>query len=284
MRPPVDRDGPSPYNLDDGQAGSLHSRHVGNAGRLAKLAGPSSRRAAGRPWRRRCATTMRRRSRRRARSATTSLLDYAADLEARLRALPEKPVVIGHSMGGLIALLLCARGLARAGVLLDPRAAGQRDRDPALEPRGLRPHPDELGLVAQAAPRDARRGAVAHLQHHRLAAKAPNDMPASCMIPVAPCSRWRCPGSMAARRRRSIPGSSPCRCCSWRAEKDRLDAARRRAPRRAMLRACFGLCRISRPGPLGGRPAGLGAGRRRCGHLAGRQDGLKRWRSSTSRN
>ena len=51
---------------------------------------------------------------------TTSLLDYVADLETRVRALPEKPVVIGHSMGGLIALLLCARGLARAGVLLTP--------------------------------------------------------------------------------------------------------------------------------------------------------------------
>jgi pimeloyl-ACP methyl ester carboxylesterase len=51
---------------------------------------------------------------------TTSLNDYIADLEAQIRTLPEKPVVIGHSMGGLIALLLCARGLARAGVLLTP--------------------------------------------------------------------------------------------------------------------------------------------------------------------
>ena len=51
---------------------------------------------------------------------TTSLLDYVADLEGQLRALPAKPVVIGHSMGGLIALMLCARGLARAGVLLTP--------------------------------------------------------------------------------------------------------------------------------------------------------------------
>jgi pimeloyl-ACP methyl ester carboxylesterase len=50
----------------------------------------------------------------------TSLHDYVADLEAAILALPEKPVVIGHSMGGLIALLLCARGLARAGVLLTP--------------------------------------------------------------------------------------------------------------------------------------------------------------------
>lgn len=51
---------------------------------------------------------------------TTSLHDYVADLETTLKDLPEKPVVIGHSMGGLIALLLCAKGLARAGVLLTP--------------------------------------------------------------------------------------------------------------------------------------------------------------------
>jgi pimeloyl-ACP methyl ester carboxylesterase len=51
---------------------------------------------------------------------TTSLIDYADDLEVTLRALPEKPIVVGHSMGGLLALMLCARGLARAGVLLTP--------------------------------------------------------------------------------------------------------------------------------------------------------------------
>ncbi len=51
---------------------------------------------------------------------TTSLRDYAADLAESLANLPEKPVVIGHSMGGLLALMLCARGLARAGVLLTP--------------------------------------------------------------------------------------------------------------------------------------------------------------------
>lgn len=50
----------------------------------------------------------------------TSLLDYVADLERLILTLPQKPVVIGHSMGGLIALLLCAKGLARAAVLLTP--------------------------------------------------------------------------------------------------------------------------------------------------------------------
>jgi pimeloyl-ACP methyl ester carboxylesterase len=51
---------------------------------------------------------------------TTSLLDYATDLEATLKALAEKPILVGHSMGGLLALMLCARGLGQAGVLLTP--------------------------------------------------------------------------------------------------------------------------------------------------------------------
>jgi pimeloyl-ACP methyl ester carboxylesterase len=50
----------------------------------------------------------------------TSLADYVADLETEIKRLPEKPVVVGHSMGGLIALLLCARGIAARGVLLTP--------------------------------------------------------------------------------------------------------------------------------------------------------------------
>ena len=34
---------------------------------------------------------------------TTGLLDNAADLEAEISKLEEKPVLIGHSMGGLLA-------------------------------------------------------------------------------------------------------------------------------------------------------------------------------------
>ncbi|KAB7738652.1 alpha/beta fold hydrolase [Parvibaculum sedimenti] len=49
---------------------------------------------------------------------TTSLLDYAADLEADIRKLDEPPFIIGHSMGGLLTQMLAARGLLRAGVLL----------------------------------------------------------------------------------------------------------------------------------------------------------------------
>ncbi|GAB3095587.1 alpha/beta hydrolase [Aestuariicella hydrocarbonica] len=49
-----------------------------------------------------------------------SLLDYVEDLETLIRTLPEKPVVIGHSMGGLIAQKLAEKGLVERLVLACP--------------------------------------------------------------------------------------------------------------------------------------------------------------------
>ena len=51
---------------------------------------------------------------------TTSLLDYAADLEKEINKLDALPVLMGHSMGGLLAQILSGRGLAKALVLLTP--------------------------------------------------------------------------------------------------------------------------------------------------------------------
>jgi non-heme chloroperoxidase len=51
---------------------------------------------------------------------TTSLLDYADDLEREIRQLGVQPIVMGHSMGGLLAQMLGSRGLAKALVLLTP--------------------------------------------------------------------------------------------------------------------------------------------------------------------
>jgi pimeloyl-ACP methyl ester carboxylesterase len=51
---------------------------------------------------------------------TTSLLDYAKDLEQEIRQLSVKPIVMGHSMGGLLAQIIGSRGLAKALVLLTP--------------------------------------------------------------------------------------------------------------------------------------------------------------------
>jgi len=55
-----------------------------------------------------------------ARLGNASLLDYASALESEVERLPEKPIILGHSMGGLLAQILGARGLARALVLLTP--------------------------------------------------------------------------------------------------------------------------------------------------------------------
>lgn len=52
----------------------------------------------------------------------TSLLDYAADLEQEIQKLDTKPIIMGHSMGGLLAQILASRGLAKAAVLLTPAA------------------------------------------------------------------------------------------------------------------------------------------------------------------
>ena len=52
--------------------------------------------------------------------ARTGMRDYATDLDARLRQLGGGAIVIGHSLGGLLAQMLAARGHARALILLAP--------------------------------------------------------------------------------------------------------------------------------------------------------------------
>ncbi|MGA7875087.1 MAG: alpha/beta hydrolase [Desulfoferrobacter sp.] len=54
------------------------------------------------------------------RLGTTSLLDYADFLEHQIQKLDMKPIVMGHSMGGLLAQILGARALAKSLVLLTP--------------------------------------------------------------------------------------------------------------------------------------------------------------------
>jgi len=54
------------------------------------------------------------------RLGTSSLMDYAAAVEQEIRQIGSKPIVVGHSMGGLLAQMLGSRGLAKALVLLSP--------------------------------------------------------------------------------------------------------------------------------------------------------------------
>jgi len=51
---------------------------------------------------------------------STSLLDYAQDLTQEIEKLGERPILMGHSMGGLLAQIVGSRGLAEALVLLTP--------------------------------------------------------------------------------------------------------------------------------------------------------------------
>jgi len=54
------------------------------------------------------------------RLGTTSLSDYIDALSREIAVLEEKPIIMGHSMGGLLAQMLAERGLASAAVLLTP--------------------------------------------------------------------------------------------------------------------------------------------------------------------
>ncbi len=51
---------------------------------------------------------------------TTSLLAYADDLEKEITKLDSLPILMGHSMGGLLAQILGSRGLCKTLVLLTP--------------------------------------------------------------------------------------------------------------------------------------------------------------------
>lgn len=53
---------------------------------------------------------------------TVSLLDYADDVEKEIRGLDERPIIMGHSMGGLIAQILGSRGLGKSLILLSSAA------------------------------------------------------------------------------------------------------------------------------------------------------------------
>jgi len=53
---------------------------------------------------------------------TTGLADYGADLEEEIKHMDAPPIVVGHSMGGLLALQLASRVPVRALILLAPSA------------------------------------------------------------------------------------------------------------------------------------------------------------------
>ena len=77
---------------------------------------------------------------------TTRMADYADDVVALARALRETPVLLGWSMGGLVALMAAAACRARACVGLAPSAPA-RTLDSAVPLRAGTFGPEEYGIV-----------------------------------------------------------------------------------------------------------------------------------------
>ena len=175
--------------------------------------------------------------------AVVSLLDYLADLEAYIGGLcpspADKPVLVGHSMGGLLALMLAAR----AAVLLTPAPpAGVF----ALRLSNLRAF---LRIETRWAwwrkPHCATRDeALWHTFNTTDPAEGAREYEAFV------------PDSGRALLEIGLPRQA--------------DAARRRASHRRPVRPCRHLPRVSGPGTLGARAARLATGRGRRARLARR--------------
>ncbi|HVC34775.1 MAG TPA: alpha/beta fold hydrolase, partial [Chloroflexota bacterium] len=76
----------------------------------------------------------------------TSMHDYAADVTTVVAQLSRKPIVIGWSTGGLVALLVAESGLAKACVGLAPSRPA-RQIDTSVIPRTGEFGGEEYGIV-----------------------------------------------------------------------------------------------------------------------------------------
>ena len=76
-----------------------------------------------------------------------SMSDYADDIESIANGLSETPVVMGWSMGGLVAIMVAARGLARACIGLAPSTPSVKRDDSVLIRRGVF-GPEEYGITS----------------------------------------------------------------------------------------------------------------------------------------
>ncbi len=161
--------------------------------------------------------------------SVTTMHDYADDVASTARKFSTRPIVIGWSMGGLVAMLVADAGLAsacvglapstpvlhkdenaplRAGVF-GPKEYGIVSRDPALQPAMSDLDPEEravalssLGAESRLARDERKRGIVIqHLQCPLLIVTAEREMdrpqamyknlhlPAE-LVSIEDCSHW----------------------------------------------------------------------------------------------
>jgi pimeloyl-ACP methyl ester carboxylesterase len=77
----------------------------------------------------------------------TSMLDYADDTRAAAQPLKRAPIVLGWSMGGLVALMVAAAGFAAACIALAPSTPA-RQRDPTVALRAEEFGAEEYGIIS----------------------------------------------------------------------------------------------------------------------------------------
>ena len=78
--------------------------------------------------------------------SATRMEDYAADVASLAAQFARRPVLMGWSMGGLVALMVAATGRAAACVALAPSLPA-REVDPAVELRSGEFGPEEYGIT-----------------------------------------------------------------------------------------------------------------------------------------
>lgn len=80
--------------------------------------------------------------------SNTSMEDYAADVGTLARQCLQRPVLVGWSMGGLVAMMVAAAGLASSCVALAPSMPAPRS-DPSVPLRPGEFGPEEYGIISR---------------------------------------------------------------------------------------------------------------------------------------
>ena len=122
-----------------------------------------------------------------------TMSDYADDVAAAAAGLSETPVVMGWSMGGLVAIMVAARGHARACVGLAPSTpVALRDDDLPIRPGVF--GPEEYGITSldpatqpSMPDLDAQERAVALESASQESRAARDDRKAGIVVSELPC-------------------------------------------------------------------------------------------------
>ena len=150
-----------------------------------------------------------------------SMTDYADDVAEAASRLPESPVVMGWSMGGLAALMFATRGLARACVALAPSTPAN-EPDSGVEIRTGTFGPEEYGITGDdpadqpsMPDLDTEERLVALGSGSLESRTARDERRASVVIHSLPARCWWSRGARTAAGHGRPMTAWPCRRSTW---------------------------------------------------------------------